>query len=167
MNKTLYIIFLFFSLLLLQVFVLNNVLFLDHINPYLYIAFVIYYPLRKERFSFLILSFLLGLGIDFFSDSGAIHAFSLLFIAYIRLFFVRIIFKKNEQDYLLFNLAQEPFGKTFNYVIILIVIHHFILFSLANFSTQNFTTVLTNTLYSSIFTSVLFFTGTYITRKKK
>jgi len=167
MNKTIYIILLFVSLLFLQVFVLNNVKFLGFINPYLYVAFVIFYPLKKERISFLTLSFLLGLAIDFFSDSGGINAFSLLFIAYIRLFFIRLIFKKTEQDYLLFDLHQEQFGKVFNYVITLIVIHHFILFSLANFSTQNFSDVLINTLYSSIFTSVLFFLGTYIIRNKK
>ena len=167
MNNLYNIIFLFLSLLFLQVFILNNVLFLGYINPYVYIAFVIFYPLKKERYLFLFLSFLLGLAIDFFSDSGGINAFSLLFIAYIRLFFIRVIFKKTEPDYLLFDLDQEPFGKVFNYVIILIVIHHFILFSLANFSTQNFSSVIVNTLYSSIFTSVLFFLGTYIIRKKK
>jgi rod shape-determining protein MreD len=167
MSKFIYISFLFLFLLFLQVFVLNNVHFLGFINPYLYVAFVFFYPLKKERYLFLLLSFLLGLSIDFFSDSGGIHAFSLLFIAYIRLFFIRIIFKKTEQDYLLFNLFQEQFGKVFNYVIILIVIHHFILFSLANFSTQNFTDVILNTLYSSVFTSVLFFIGSYIFRRKK
>ena len=167
MNKGIYITFLFFSLLFLQIFLLNNILFLGHINPYLYVAFVIFYPLKKERFLFLFLSFLLGLSIDFFSDSGGINAFSLLFVAYIRLFFVRVILKKTEQDYLLFNIHQEPFGKVFNYVIILIVIHHFILFSLANFSTQNFSSVIVNTLYSSIFTAVLFFLGTFIIRKNK
>lgn len=167
MSRALYVTFLFVSLWFLQVFVFNNILFLGYINPYVYIAFVIFYPLKKERFLFLFLSFLLGLAIDFFSDSGGINAFSLLFVAYIRLFLVRVIFKKTEQDYLLFNLQQEPFGKIFNYVITLIVIHHFILFSLANFSFQNFSSVFTNTLYSSIFTSVLFFIGSYIIRKKK
>ena len=167
MNKALYITFLFLFLLFLQVFLLNNILFLGYINPYLYVAFVIFYPLKKERYLFLFLSFLLGLSIDFFSDSLGINAFSLLFIAYLRLFLIRIIFKITEQDYLLFNLDQEPFGKVFNYVISLVVIHHFILFSLANFSTQNFSRVIVNTLYSSIFTSVLFFLGTYIIRKKK
>ena len=167
MNRALYTVFLFISLLFLQVFVFNNILFLGYINPYLYVAFVIFYPLKKERYMFLFSAFLLGLLIDFFSDSGGINAFSLLFIAYIRLFLVRVIFKKTAPDYLLFNLKEEPFGKVFNYVIILILIHHFLLFSLANFSSQNFTSVITNTLYSSFFTAVLFFIGTYIIRKKK
>ena len=167
MNRALYTVFLFISLLFLQVFVFNNILFLGYINPYLYVAFVIFYPLKKERYMFLFFAFLLGLLIDFFSDSGGINAFSLLFVAYIRLFLVRVIFKKTAPDYLLFNLKEEPFGKVFNYVIILILIHHFLLFSLANFSSQNFTSVITNTLYSSFFTAVLFFIGTYIIRKKK
>ena len=167
MSSRPYIAFLFLFLLFLQVFVLNNILFLGYINPYLYVAFVVLYPLKKERYAFFFLSFFLGICIDFFTDSGGINAFSLLFVAYIRLFFLRLILKKTEHDYLLFNLSAEPFGRVFNYVISLIVIHHFILFSLANFSSQNFLNVLSNTLYSSVFTSVLFFLGTFIIRNRR
>ena len=166
MNKSLYVAFLFFSLLLLQVFVFNNILFLGYINPYIYVAFVILYPLKEERFSFLFVSFLLGLLLDFFSDSGGIHAFSLLFVAYIRLFLIRIIFKKTSLDYLLFNLNNEPFGKVFNFVIITIVIHHFLLFLLASFSFNHITSTLLQTLYSSVFTTILFFLGTSLLRNK-
>lgn len=166
MNKALYIAFLFLGLLFLQVFILNNILFLGYVNPYLYIAFVFLYPLKENRFPFLILSFLLGLSVDFFTNSGGIHAFSILFIAYLRLFFVHSIFKKTPVDYKLFNLRLEAFGKVFNYVAILTIIHHFILFTLINFSFQNFTQVLLNTLFSSIFTIVLFFLGNYIFSSK-
>ena len=47
------------------------------------------------------------------------------------------------------------------------IIHHFILFSLDNFSFNNLNIVLLNTLYSSIFTLVLYFLGSYILRKKQ
>lgn len=166
MNRTVYITFLFVFLLLLQVFVLNNILFLGYINPYLYIIFVFLYPLKTNRFPFFILSFLLGLCIDAFSNSGGIHAFSILFIAYIRLSFIKLIFKKNGSDYLLFDLRLETFGQVFNYTVILTLIHHFILFNLINFSFYNFFKVLTNTLYSSIFTLILYFLGSFIFRKK-
>lgn len=166
MNKTIYIIFLFVFLLLLQVLVLNNILFLGYINPYLYIVFVFLYPLNTNRFPFLSLAFLLGLCIDAFSNSGGIHAFSILFIAYIRLFLVKTIFKKTESDYLLFNLRLETFDKVFNYTVILTLIHHFILFSLINFSFYNFSNVMINTLFSSVFTLVLYFLGSFIFRKK-
>lgn len=162
MNKTLYISLLFFGLLILQVFILNNILFLGYINPYIYIAFVFLYPLRENRFPFLTLSFLLGLCVDFFSNSGGVNAFAILTIAYIRLFLIRSIFNKTSIDYQLFNLRLEPFGKVFNYIVILTLIHHFILFSLLNFSFQNFTQVLLNTLFSTIFTITLFFLGNFI-----
>lgn len=167
MNKALNTPILFLSLLLLQVFVLNNVLFLGFINPYIYIAFVFLYPLKENRIPFLFYAFLLGLLIDFFSDSGGIHAFSILCIAYIRLFFVRLYFRKVVADYPFFKLKSESFGKIFNYVVTLTIIHHLIYFSFANFSLNNFSNVLLNTLYSSIFTLLLFFLGTYIFTKNK
>ncbi|WP_091890559.1 rod shape-determining protein MreD [Polaribacter sp. KT25b] len=167
MNNPFKMVSLFFSLLLLQVFVLNNILFLGYINPYIYITFVFLYPLKNNRIPFLFYSFLLGLFVDFFSDSGGIHAFSILFIAYIRLFFVRVYFRKTETDYSFFNLNSESFGKVFNYVVTLTVIHHLIYFSFANFSFQNLSTVILNTIFSSIFTLTLYFLGTYIFTKSK
>lgn len=166
MSKVAHFSILFLSLLFIQVFVLNNVLFLGYINPYLYVAFVFLFPLKQERYLFLFLSFLLGLGVDFFSDSGGIHAFSLLFIAYIRLFFIRVIFKKTVSDYQLFDLFQEPFSKIFNYIVLLTITHHFIMFLLASFSLQNFGGVIVNTIYSSAFTIVLFFLTAFILRKR-
>jgi len=167
MNKTINLIFIFISLLLLQVFVLNNINFLNTINPYLYIAFVFIYPLNENRFPFLFFSFLLGLCIDSFSDSGGIHAFSTLFIAYFRVSFVKFFFKKILADFSFFNLKSEPFGKVFNYVVTLTVIHHFIYFCFSNFSFQNLSMVFLNTLYTSIFTVILYFIGTTIFNKSQ
>ena len=167
MSKTIYFALLFLFIVLLQVLVLNNVLFLGYVNPYLYIIFLFLFPLKKDRFRFLFIAFLLGLSIDVFSDSGGIHAFSTLTIAYFRLFFIKVFFSKYEVDYPFFNLSLEPFGKKFNYVATLTLIHHFILFSFANFSFNNFSQVLLNTLYSSVFTLVLYFPIVYIFFKKQ
>ena len=167
MNKTVHFGLLFVFLVFLQVFVLNNILFLGYVNPYLYIAFVFLYPLNKNRFAFLLLSFALGLSIDFFSDSGGIHAFSLVTIAYLRLFFIRVFLNKFEVDYPFFKLNLEPFGKKFNYIVTLTVLHHFLLFSFANFSFQNMSHVILNTLYSSAFTLILYFLSIYIFSKKQ
>lgn len=165
MNKQLYIALLFVFLLSIQVLLLNNILLFGYVNPYLYIAFVFLYPLNKNRFPFLSLAFLLGLGVDFFANTGGVNAFAILCIAFIRLFLINSIFKKTSSDYILFKLSKEPFGKVFNFVSILTVIHHFILFSLINFSFHNFSNVLINTLLSSIFTLLLYFLGSFIFRK--
>lgn len=166
MNKPLYIAFLFVFFLLLQVVVLNHINFLGYVNPYLYIIFVFFYPVRDNRFLFLFLSFLLGLFMDAFTNFGGIHTFATVFIAYIRFFLIKAIFKKTNSELLLFDLNQETIDKVFNYIAILTLVHHFILFSLVNFSFHNFTKVLLNTLFSTIFTLVLFFTGRFIFRKK-
>ncbi|CAM1363702.1 rod shape-determining protein MreD [Tenacibaculum xiamenense] len=166
MNKTIQLILLFLFFVLLQVLVLNNILLFGYINPYLYIAYIFIFPLSQKRIPFLTVSFFLGLCVDLFSNSGGIHAFATLFIAYIRLFLVRTIFKKTESDYLLFDLRLETFDKVFNYVAILTVLHHFILFSFINFSFSNFSSVIINTLLSTLFTLILYFLGSFIFRKK-
>ncbi|CAI8397817.1 MAG: Uncharacterised protein [Flavobacterium sp. SCGC AAA160-P02] len=154
-------------LLLLQIFVLNNINFFSSINPYLYVAIIFIFPLYKNRFIILIFSFLYGLALDSFTDTGGIHAFSLLFVAYLRLFFIKLYFKKSNIDFLLFNIHSEPFGQVFNYVTTLTIIHHFLLIFLDNFSFQNIDIVLLNTLYSSTFTLLLYFLGSYLFKKKQ
>ena len=166
MNKTIQLILLFLFFVLLQVLVLDNILLFGYINPYLYIAFIFIFPLNQKRIPFLTISFFLGLCIDLFSDSGGIHAFATLFIAYIRLFLVRAILKKTASDYLLFDLKLETFDKVFNYLTVLTVLHHFILFSFTNFSLNNFSDVIVNTLISTMFTLLLYFLGSFIFRKK-
>lgn len=167
MNKSLYLTLMFFFLLLLQVLILNNVLLFGYVNPYLYIVFVFIYPFNKNRFLFLTSAFLLGLCVDFFTNSGGVHAFATLFIAYIRLYFFKRIFQKIENEYNLFNLKQEMFSRVFNYTAVLTVIHHFILFCLINFSFNNIFGIVVNTLLSSIFTLLLYFMGNFIFSHKQ
>lgn len=166
-KSTLYLPSMFLFLLLLQVLVLNNILLFRHINPYIYIVFIFIFPFNRNRFLFLTYSFLLGLFVDFFTDSGGVHAFATLFIAFVRLYFFKIFFQKLENEYDLFNLQLEPFGKVFNFISVLTLIHHFILFFLINFSFRNLSTVFANTLLSSIFTLILYFLGSFIFSKKQ
>lgn len=166
-NSRFYYVFLFISLLLLQVFILNNILLFGYVNPYIYIAFVFLYPIKESRFDFLTLAFLLGLCVDFFTDTGGINAFATLSIAYIRPYFFKQVFQKSPNEHELFNLKQETFSKVFNYTAVLTIIHHFILFSLINFSFHNFLNVITNTLLSSIFTLLLYFLGSFIFNKNQ
>lgn len=158
-------VFSMIGLLILQVLICNRINFLGFINPYIYIAFVFYYPLHKNRFYFLSLCFLLGLFVDIFSDSGGVHASALLTAGYLRLFFVRVIFKKVASDYPLFKLKSESITDVLLYTILLTTIHHFFLFLLANFSLTNLNIVLVNTFSSLLFTSILIVLGSLIFKK--
>lgn len=167
MNKKFHLAFLFFFLLLLQVLILNKILLFGYVNPYLYIAFVFLYPFKKNRFPLLTFSFLLGICVDIFSNSGGAHAFSTLFIAFIRPYFFNVLFQKGEEDFDFFSLNEEGFGKIFNFTVILTIIHHLLLFSLINFSFYNFSSVINNVILSSIFTLILYFLGSFIFSNKR
>ena len=157
----------FLALILLQVLVLNHINLFGYLNPMVYVVWVVLFPVRKNKSLFLILSFLLGLSIDFFSDSGGINAAATLFIAFIRLPILKIVLKKTDFDYLLFNLRAISFGKAFLFISILTVIHHFIVFSLEYFSLNSFSSIISNTILTSGITIIISILGIILFTKKK
>jgi rod shape-determining protein MreD len=159
--------FRFISLVLLQVLILNHINLFGYLNPLVYISWVFLFPIRKNKSLFLITSFLLGLSIDFFSDSGGINAAAILFIAFLRLSILKAILRKSDFDYLLFNLRSLSIDKIFLYIATLTIMHHFIVFSLEYFSLNAFITVLKNTFFTSIFTIILSILGILLFTKKK
>ncbi len=161
------IAFLFIGLILLQVIVLNNINFLGYINPLYYIWFIFLYPIRKDDASVLVLSFLLGLIIDMFADSGGINAAATLFIAFIRIPVLQSVLGKRELDYGAINIFKLPFSKLLAYVVILTTVHHFVIFSMEYFKWSKFGTILLNTVLTSIFTIILaLISFTFVMRKR-
>ena len=57
-------------LVALQIFVLNRITLFGKYTPVMYPVFVMFYPFFRNRYHFLALSFLLGLGIDAFFTLG-------------------------------------------------------------------------------------------------
>lgn len=144
----------FLALVLLQVLVLNNINFLGYINPYVYILFILLYPVKNNRMLFIFLSFLMGLSIDIFSDSGGVHAAASVFIAYIRPPVLKFSFGMIYEHQTV-KFAQTETGNRLIYFSILTVIHHLILFSIEVFNMSNIILILQKTLFSSIFTILL------------
>lgn len=159
--------FRFLGLLLLQVFVFNQLNLFGYLNPMIYIAWVFLFPIRKNISIFLIFSFLLGLSVDFFSDSGGINAAATLFIAFIRLPILKTILRKSDFDFLLFNLRTIAFSKALLFISILTIIHHFIVFSLAYFSFNAIISIISNSLFTSIFSILIILLGIALLTKKK
>lgn len=165
-RETINTIILFISLVLLQIVVLNNINFLGYINPFLYILFIFYYPIKKTDNTLILLSFFLGLCIDFFSNTGGINAAATLFIAYIRIPILKIVIGKREIDYNTINLNKLPFFRTYSYISILTIIHHFSVFGLEYFKWDNFGIIILKTFLTSIFTIILIMISfTFIPRK--
>ncbi len=155
----------FLLLLLFQVLIFNNIQFLGYINPYVYILFIALYPVKNNRIILIILSFLLGLVIDFFMDTGGIHAAASVFIAYIRPAILKFTFGTiYEHQTIKFNSID--FGSKLTYFTLLTVLHHLILFLFEVFSISKLILVFQKTLFSSIFTILLSMLLTIIFSKK-
>lgn len=168
MNRdTIYITLRFLLLLLLQVLVFNKINLFGYINPHVYLLFIFLYPLEKERIKFLFISFLLGLSIDFFSNSGGINAAATLFVAYIRLSFIKVLLNKQDLDFKLFQLTSLSFPKLIVFISVQIVIHHFLVFYLEYFSYHFLETILFKTITASAITILICTLSLIIFAKKK
>lgn len=153
-NNTVNSVLRFVTLILVQVLILNHINFLGYINPYLYILFILLFPVKNNRTVFIFISFLLGLCIDLFSDSGGVHAAACVTIAFIRPAILKSAFGMvYEHQTIKFN--QTEFGNRLVYFSIMIAIHHLIMFSLEVFNISYIILVLKKTLFSSIFTIIL------------
>lgn len=144
----------FIVLVLAQSLVLNNINFLGFVNPYIYILFIILFPIKNNRMLFIFLSFLLGLCVDLFLDSGGVHAAACVTIAFIRPFILKFSFGMI-YDHQTIKFSNTEFGQRFTYFSIIIFIHHLLLFSLEIFNVSHILLILKKTLFSGIFTILL------------
>jgi rod shape-determining protein MreD len=144
----------FIALLLVQVVVCNNINFLGYINPYIYIVFIFLFPIRDSRIVLLLISFLLGILVDMFSDSGGVHAAAAVTLAYARPLLLKMSFGMLYEHQSV-KFSNTDIGSLITYVGLGTLLHHFILFSLEVFNISNILLILKKTLFSGIFTIIL------------
>jgi rod shape-determining protein MreD len=165
MNNNVIIInsFRFFALILIQVLILNNIQFSGYINPYLYVLFILMLPVQTPGWIVLTSSFLIGIAIDMFSNSMGLHASACVFIAFIRPGLINLLSPKEA-----FEAGAYPGIRYFNlkwflsYSVILVLIHHSILFYLDMFSFREFFNTFLRVIASSTATLLLIIIGQYL-----
>lgn len=101
-----------------------------------YILFLYWYPIKENRAAFIGLSFLLGLSLDFFSDTMALHSAATITIAYLRPVIMRFVFGIN-YEFQSFKLSNTTKAQQFTFLALLILVHHMVYFSLEIFSLAN------------------------------
>ena len=117
----------FILFILIQAFVLNKVPPLhQYIKPYLYFLFVLWLPFSFSRTSLMLIAFLFGLTMDYFSGTPGLHAAPCVLIAFFRPFLLNILLPQEKTE---FSYA-EPSIKSLGaapytvYVLILTILHH-------------------------------------------
>jgi rod shape-determining protein MreD len=158
----------FVILVLVQVLLFNNIHFLGYINPYIYILFILLLPFETKRWVLLLLAFALGISVDFFSNSMGIHAAACVFAAYFRPGVMSLITSRKEYEPGVEpSIADLGFQWFFMYSLILVSLHHLILFLLEVFRFSNFFSTLGHSILNTLFTVLFIILIEYIFYRKK
>lgn len=157
MKYTLEFLFWFVGLVLFQVLLLNHIQIAGVINPFLYIYFILALPIHTNRMSLIFTGFLLGLVIDMFSNTWGIHAMATTFIAFLRPYMFRIVATQEELDKVMprFRTMGVNYVK---YILLMVFIHHLLLFTLEAFTFKYFWVIILKALISALITILLIFT---------
>ena len=120
---------------LLQVLVLNQILFYAYINPFLYVILIITLPLKTPKWFLLIYAFFLGFLIDLFSSSLGFHSTATILIAFLKPFISKITIPHNilgdTDEITLKKIGNKAF---ITFSLLLILIHNGCLFIIEHLS---------------------------------
>lgn len=167
MNSTFLVnIFRFILLLTVQIIVFNNINFMGYVSPFPYLLFIILYPVNGNKSGLLLASFLLGLTMDMFSNSGGIHAAACLALAYYRPYIFKFSFGLS-YEYQTIKLNDVLTPERFSFIMLSVVIHHFTLFILEAFQFSFFWDILLRTLLSTVFTIIICIIIIYLIKPNK
>ncbi|MBP5134405.1 MAG: rod shape-determining protein MreD [Paludibacteraceae bacterium] len=158
----------FVLLVLIQVFVLNNIQFSGYVNPYLYVLFIVTLPFAVPRIWTMCIAFVLGLSIDIFSNTPGMHAFACVMVAFLRHYII-LLFSNSEIYKSQTELSVISMGKSnfFMYAATVVFLHHATLFVIDTFSLHSPLFLLLRILYSFIFTMLLIFGIEFFKQKPK
>ena len=156
MNKTIKYTLQFILLILIQVFVLNNINLFGYLNPYLYILFLIIYHFNNNQSETIFLGFLLGFSLDLISQSSGAHTIACLTIGFLRPYFAIFSFRLKLSE-LPENLISKE-ARTLNkigFLFLMIFVHHFILFFIIFLDLKSIFLILKNTFFTTVFSIIV------------
>lgn len=147
--------------ILVQVFVLDKIPHLhQYIVPYLYYLFILWLPFYISRLGLLVIGFVTGLLLDYFTLTPGLHAAACVLIAYARPFIISVLIPKDTSE---FNYKEPsprgmgwaPYGV---YVFVLTLLHHIYLTLLEWLEFGSFLDFLIKVLATTAISLLLIFT---------
>ncbi len=156
----------FVLLLAAQVLVFNRIDLFGFINPFPYVLFIILFPVNGNKSALLAASFFLGIIMDMFWNSGGVHAAACLLLAYFRPAIFKFSFGLS-YEYQTVRLNDSLTPERFSFILIAVVLHHFVLFILEVFKISFLWEILVRTMLSTIFTIVTCIIIIYIIKPNK
>ncbi len=155
------------GIVLIQIFVFNRIEISTFISPMIIVMFILYIPFTSHKWLILIVSFILGLSVDFFMNTPGILSFTSVMTAYIRPFVLRLLQPRDG-----YSINSGPkvvdlgWNWYFQYATILTVFFHLIYFIILGFSQDKFLIIVGKTILSSVFTLIFIFLSQLFSAKK-
>jgi hypothetical protein len=140
----------FIFVVLIQVLILNQLQISGYLNPYFYVLFILLLPVSTPRYLVLLLAFIIGFSIDFFTDTPGLHAAATTLLGYLRTPVLYLVSGRGS------DMAEYPTLKNNGlrwfliYSVLLVLIHHFFLFYIEVFSFAGFFRTLIRVIFSTI-----------------
>lgn len=156
----------FILLLAVQVVVFNNFNFLGYINPFPYLLFIILFPVNGNKYALLASSFLLGITMDLFCNSGGVHAAACVTLAFIRPSLFRFSFGLS-YEYQTVRINDTLTPERFSFIFLSVLIHHLILFILEVFTFEYLWDIILRTIISTLFTIIICILIIYLIKPSK
>jgi len=151
----------FILVVLIQVLALKGIQleygFLSNVMIFIYPLFIILLPINIPRPLLLLLAFILGISIDIFYDSLGVHAATTVFLAFVRMYVLRLLEPnqgyKTDGSPSAHNLGLLWF---ISYASLMMFVHLFVYFSIDAFSFVFILDIIIKTILSFIFSIILF-----------
>ena len=158
----------FIVLVLLQIFILNNINFRGYLDPYLYVLFILLLPFDTPKWLQLTSAFLIGFFVDLFSHSLGMNAAASVFMAFVRPTVLQLLSPGREYDPVV-PPGISGFGLRWflSYSLILIFLHHLVLFMLEAFGFHDFLSTLYRILVNTVFTTLLVLLSQFLFIRKR
>jgi cell shape-determining protein MreD len=116
--------------------------------------FIILYPIKNNKNIFLIFSFLIGIIIDMFLDSGGIHGLASLALAYFRPNIFKFTFGLS-YEYQTVKINNNFTSERISFIVISVFIHHFVIYIVQLFKAGNFFSLSIELIFGTIFTALI------------
>jgi hypothetical protein len=146
----------FFIYVLVQALLLKNLVLFNNGFCFLYVAFILLLPIETSTLVLMGLGFTIGFVIDIFYDSLGLHALTMVFIAYLRNYWLGIITPQGGYDAgTTPDLSSNGLQWFLVYILPLLFVHHLTLFLVESAGFTLFWYSMIKTISSLLFTMTI------------
>lgn len=155
MSRKIILKFILFSLLVVvQIPLLHNWVLYEVAFPFPYIGVILLLPPTLQRGWLMLLAFFLGLTIDAFFNTPGIHSSASVLIAFIRMSWLGTTTNNSSKE-LELPLSYLGFIRFTMFIFPLVLIHHFIIFTLENEGFKWMGSLVSRVIWSALFSYFL------------